>query len=152
MSEPVLIQVGDIRPNPHKQGSPDVHFFNEMPAVGEPIFAPIDCILPEHVMTHRDKKQNPDAPPHLQVFSAVRDADSYGACVHYQGVWENGTPLYVRATTKQQQVRGVQELMDKYWELAYQEGKEGRTHDTQACDAQVVRSALEHAIRQMAGR
>lgn len=152
MSQPLLLQVGDIRPNPSKDGYPDVHFFSEMPAVGTVLFAPTDCILPEHVSSHADATQDWKAPTGLQVFSQVRDADSYGPSLHYQGVWENGTPLYVLVSTPQQQVRALQELLDRYWDLAHQEGVEGRTQDTEGGDAQVTRSALEHAIRQLTAR
>ena len=38
-------------------------------------------------------------------------------------------------------------LIDRYWELAYAEGKEGRDHDTEAGDAQATRQAIEQAIR-----
>lgn len=152
MTLPVLVQVGDVRPNPHQEGHLGPHFFNEIPPEGTLILAPIDCILPQHVETHADPRPSRSLPAGVQVFSQVRDADSYGLCVHYQGVWEEGTPLYVLATTKQQQIRGVQELLDRYWDLAFKEGTEKRTQDTPAGDAQAIRSALEHAIRQLAGR
>jgi len=152
MTAPLLIQVGEIRPNPHKRNYPDPHFFLELPPEGTLIFAPIEYVLPEHVATAKDQVQNPAAPPGFQVFSAVRNADSYGPCVHYRDVWENGTPLYTVASTKQEQVRALQELLDRYWDIAYQEGKEQRTQDTEAGDAQAVRGVLEQAFRQLAGR
>jgi hypothetical protein len=38
-------------------------------------------------------------------------------------------------------------LIDRYWELAYAEGKEGRDHDTEAGDAQKVRSRIDAILR-----
>lgn len=38
------------------------------------------------------------------------------------------------------------ELIDQYWDIAYAEGQEGRTHDTEAGDAQRVRSGINRAI------
>jgi hypothetical protein len=152
MTLPVLVQVGDVRQVPERPDFLRPHFFNEMPPEGTVILAPVDCIRPEHVEMNIHGEQDPSLPQGIRVFSQVRDADSYGLCVHFQNVWEEGTPLYVLATTKQKQIRGVQELLDCYWDLAFKEGIERRTHDTPAGDAQAVRSALEHAIRQMAGR
>ena len=42
--------------------------------------------------------------------------------------------------------RELLELIDRYWDLAYAEGKEGRTHDTEAGDAQQCRHEIESRI------
>lgn len=40
----------------------------------------------------------------------------------------------------------IPDLIDRYWDLAYAEGKEGRTHDTESGDAQRTRHDLDRAI------
>ena len=44
----------------------------------------------------------------------------------------------------------IHELLDAYWDAAYQEGKEGRTHDTPDSKAQAIRSAIEAALIDLA--
>ena len=46
----------------------------------------------------------------------------------------------------QQRTRKLRDLIDKYWCLAYAEGKENRTHDTEEGDAQRVSIAIDKAI------
>lgn len=41
----------------------------------------------------------------------------------------------------------LRKLIDEYWSLAYAEGKEGRTQDTEAGDAQRVCSAIDAHLR-----
>ncbi len=41
----------------------------------------------------------------------------------------------------------INDLLDAYWDAAYQEGKEGRTHDTPDGKAQAIRSAIEAALK-----
>jgi hypothetical protein len=48
-------------------------------------------------------------------------------------------------------VRELRALIDKYWELAYAEGKEGRDHDTEDGAAQATSCAINEAIRALAG-
>lgn len=40
-------------------------------------------------------------------------------------------------------------LIDLYWDIAYQEGKEGRTNDTEDGKAQRCRHAIEVALRRI---
>ena len=40
----------------------------------------------------------------------------------------------------------LQDLIDEYWMLAFQEGKEGREHDTEAGDAQRVRNEINSEL------
>lgn len=44
--------------------------------------------------------------------------------------------------------RALRGLIDEYWALAYAEGQEGRTHDTEAGDAQRVSMEIDKAIRE----
>jgi hypothetical protein len=53
--------------------------------------------------------------------------------------------------TRQQLVDRLNELIDRYWDLAYAEGQEGRTHDTASCDAQRTRDEISRAISNLAG-
>lgn len=47
----------------------------------------------------------------------------------------------------EKKARSLRELIDQYWSLAYAEGREGRTHDTEAGDAQRVSLEIDSAIR-----
>lgn len=40
-------------------------------------------------------------------------------------------------------------LIDRYWDLAYTEGKEGRDHDTEEGDAALCRYEIEKRIREL---
>lgn len=40
----------------------------------------------------------------------------------------------------------IQDLLDRYWQLADAEGRENRQHDTESGDAQECRSAIDAAI------
>jgi hypothetical protein len=51
------------------------------------------------------------------------------------------------AAERERTVREVMPLIDRYWELAFVEGVEGRTHDTEAGDAGETRFAIERALR-----
>lgn len=42
-------------------------------------------------------------------------------------------------------------LIDLYWDIAYQEGKEGRTHDTEDAKARRCRHAIEVTLRRIQG-
>ncbi|SDQ43476.1 hypothetical protein [Pseudoxanthomonas sp. CF125] len=46
--------------------------------------------------------------------------------------------------------RQLQELIDRYWDLAYAEGKEGRDYDTEEGDAALCRYEIEKALRELA--
>lgn len=45
--------------------------------------------------------------------------------------------------------RTTMELIDVYWDAAFAEGKEGRTHDTKDGTAQKTRAALEQRIKEL---
>jgi len=47
------------------------------------------------------------------------------------------------------EVNCLRGLIDLYWDIAYQEGKEGRTHDTEDGKAQRCRHAIEVALRRI---
>ena len=53
-------------------------------------------------------------------------------------------------TTTQTPVDALMALVDRYWELAYAEGKEGRDHDTEAGEAQAVLSEIRASARALA--
>lgn len=53
-------------------------------------------------------------------------------------------------TTPQTPVDAMMALVDRYWELAYAEGKEGRDHDTEAGEAQAVLSEIRSSARALA--
>lgn len=53
-------------------------------------------------------------------------------------------------TTPQTRVDALMALVDRYWELAYAEGKEGRDHDTEAGEAQAVLSEIRSSARALA--
>lgn len=46
-------------------------------------------------------------------------------------------------------VQKLMSLVDRYWDLAYAEGAEGRTHDTPAGDAARTRQALEDELTRL---
>lgn len=48
--------------------------------------------------------------------------------------------------------RALLECIDRYWKLAYAEGKEGRDHDTEAGDAQACRHEIETRIKALRAR
>lgn len=50
----------------------------------------------------------------------------------------------------EKRARELRELIDQYWSLAYAEGVEGRTHDTEAGEAQRVSLEIDSAIRAIA--
>lgn len=43
----------------------------------------------------------------------------------------------------------IHDLLDRYWQLAYAEGRENRQHDTENGDAQECRSAIEREIERL---
>lgn len=43
-------------------------------------------------------------------------------------------------------IANLQELLDRYWQLAYAEGRENRQHDTENGDAQECRSAISSSF------
>jgi len=43
----------------------------------------------------------------------------------------------------------IHDLLDRYWQLAYAEGRENRQHDTENGDAQECRSAIEGEIERL---
>lgn len=45
----------------------------------------------------------------------------------------------------------LNELIDAYWDCAYREGKDGRTHDTPSGDAQRIRSQIDAHLSAQAG-
>lgn len=47
------------------------------------------------------------------------------------------------------EVNCLRGLIDLYWDIAYQEGKEGRTHDTEDGKAQRCRHAVEVALKRL---
>ncbi len=47
------------------------------------------------------------------------------------------------------EVNCLRGLIDLYWDIAYQEGEEGRTHDTECGKAQRCRSAIELALKRL---
>lgn len=55
-------------------------------------------------------------------------------------------PLREALAAPQPAHRPVMDLVDKYWELAYAEGKEGRNHDTKNGDAQLTRHLIQQAL------
>lgn len=48
------------------------------------------------------------------------------------------------------EVNHLRGLIEQYWDLAYQEGKEGRDHDTPDGKAQKCLSAIERSIIKIA--
>ncbi len=52
--------------------------------------------------------------------------------------------------TPKDPVDALMALVDRYWELAYAEGKEGRDHDTEAGEAQATLSAIRASARALA--
>lgn len=112
-------------------------FAKGMPEVGTVVYG-----LARDHSAHRSTSNRTALVP----FGEVRDADSYGPCIHFQGVWEEGSPLFVMVDRSLAE-RRVLELIDSYWSLAYQEGLEQRTHDTEEGSAQATRSELEESIR-----
>lgn len=46
----------------------------------------------------------------------------------------------------------ISNLLDQYFDLAFEEGREGRFYDTEAGDAQRVRSELEEAIAALSAK
>lgn len=46
-------------------------------------------------------------------------------------------------------VKDLQASVDRYWELAYAEGQEGRTHDTENGDASLCRYEIEKGLREL---
>ena len=115
------------------------------PRIGTTVYIRQDSLAAEH----RDKLDSSVFAGHASLvsFGVVRESDASGEpCIHFQGIWEEGAPLFIRAG-RQDAERRVLALVDRYWDLAYQEGKEGRTHDTPEGSAQAVRSELEEAIR-----
>ena len=120
-------------------------FFSGMPAEGVQVFGRVRDIEPSRRQWWVESA-GPLREDGLIGFGTVRDSDSYGLTLHYQGIWEEGAPLFVLVDRADAE-RRVLELVDRYWDLAYQEGKEGRTHDTEEGSAQATRSELEEAIR-----
>lgn len=53
---------------------------------------------------------------------------------------------------RDKEVRALQEHIDRYWELAYAEGREGRKHDTKDGDAMRCRHEIERSIRTIAAQ
>jgi hypothetical protein len=43
----------------------------------------------------------------------------------------------------------IDDLLDRYWQLAYAKGRGNRRHDTENGDAQECRSAIDAAIQEM---
>lgn len=43
----------------------------------------------------------------------------------------------------------ISDLLDRYWQLAYAEGRENRQHDTENGDAQECRSAIDAAFSEL---
>lgn len=43
-------------------------------------------------------------------------------------------------------IEKLRDLIDKYWDIAWNEGYENRRHDTAACDAQKCRSDIERIL------
>lgn len=46
-------------------------------------------------------------------------------------------------------MRDIHDLLDRYWQLAYAEGRENRQHDTENGDAQECRSAIDASFREI---
>lgn len=46
----------------------------------------------------------------------------------------------------------ISDLIDRYWQLGYAEGRENRQHDTETGDAQECRSALDAAVTALLDR
>ncbi len=145
---PVL--VGEIRACPtHGHLAP--YFDHGLPDEGTVIFAPTAKLMKDKAKQWADRKQNPEAPAGLQVFSVVRDADSYGLCVHYQGVWQEGTPLYVVEMSKAKQVGALFERVDLFWDHGFEAGAMGRANDPLAYDPHYIRSSLNHMVASLVG-
>ncbi len=49
------------------------------------------------------------------------------------------------------EVKCLRGLIDLYWDIGYQEGKEGREHDTEDGKAMRCRQAIEVALRRIQG-
>lgn len=72
---------------------------------------------------------------------------TFGFATHEEAVaaWSR------RAGASPQAAQRLLELIDRYWTLAYAEGKEGREHDTEDGAAQQTRSEIERIIRNALG-
>lgn len=144
MSSTCAIRVGVMKDFGQDMGlRPE--FFNGMPAEGVQVFGRARDIEPSRRQWWIGSA-GPVREDGLVGFGSVRDSDSYGLTIHYQGIWEEGAPLFVLIDRAQAE-RRVLELVDRYWSLAYQEGRDNRTHDTEEGSAQATRSELEEAIR-----
>lgn len=48
------------------------------------------------------------------------------------------------------EVGELRDLIDKYWSIAYSEGMDGRTHDTEDGKAQICRHEIEGCLKRLA--
>lgn len=147
MTQPSTICVGALRRPSATDPSPQPCFEGAFPSVGTLVMARTSDLDPAHAAQWA-AEPSPDFPRGLQPFGIVRDADSYGPSLHYQGVWQEGAPLYV-AVSRETAERHLLDLVDRYWDLAHIEGREGRTHDTPDGAAQRTRRLIEETLRRL---